>query len=235
MDLKELDQLSGPPEEHWYYAAKFDLLASAIKSSGAKRILDVGAGSGVFSRLLLERTDCQEAVCVDTAYDGDRDEIVNGKPMRFRRSNEERDFDIVLLMDVLEHVDDDVKLLKTVADTVRSGTHFFITVPAFQFLWSAHDVFLDHRRRYTAETLKATIERSGLTSRSVRYFYALIFPLVVLLRLLRRKRDPNKGSDLRPAPAGIGAMVQAALKLERIIIYPVNRVAGLSVVALARS
>jgi hypothetical protein len=61
MDIKELSQLSGPPEAHWYYAAKFELLAATIRAFGARRIVDVCAGSGVFSQLLLERTDCEEA------------------------------------------------------------------------------------------------------------------------------------------------------------------------------
>ena len=97
MDVKELSQISGPPEAHWYYAAKFDLLAATVKAFGARRVVDVGAGSGVFARLLLERTDCQEATCVDPAYEADHDETVNGKILRFRRGYEGQDFDLILL------------------------------------------------------------------------------------------------------------------------------------------
>ncbi len=121
MDVKELSQISGPPEAHWYYAAKFDLLAATVRAFGARRIVDVGAGSGVFARLLLERTDCHEATCVDPAYERDHDETVNGKILRFRRGYEGQDFDLILLMDVLEHVDDDVALLSDVVTSVRPG------------------------------------------------------------------------------------------------------------------
>ena len=163
MDVKELSQISGPPEAHWYYAAKFDLLVATVRAFRAQRVVDVGAGSGVFARLLLERTDCQEATCVDPAYERDQDETVNGKILRFRRGYEGRDFDLILLMDVLEHVDDDVALLSNVAASVSPGTPIFITVPAFGFLWSAHDVFLDHRRRYTSRMLARTITGARLT------------------------------------------------------------------------
>ena len=235
MDVKELSQISGPPEAHWYYAAKFDLLAATVGAFGARRIVDVGAGSGVFARLLLERTDCQEAICVDPAYERDRDETVNGKSLRFRRAYDGMDFDLILLMDVLEHVDDDVALLSDVVTSVRPGTPVFITVPAFGFLWSAHDVFLEHRRRYTAKMLARTMRGAKLTVDRIRYFYLGIFPLVALLRLLTRGRDPRRGSDLRPAPAVVGWLLAKALKAERRLIFPFNNLAGLSIVAIGRT
>ena len=235
MDVKELSQISGPPEAHWYYAAKFDLLAATVSAFGARRIVDVGAGSGVFARLLLERTDCQEAMCVDPAYEQDRDETVNGKPLRFRRAYEGTNFDLILLMDVLEHVDDDVALLSDVATSVRPGTPVFITVPAFGFLWSAHDVFLEHRRRYTAKMLVRSMTGAKLTVNRIRYFYLGIFPLVALLRLLARGRDPGRGSDLRPAPRAVGWLLAKALKAERRLIFPFNKLAGLSVVGIGRT
>jgi SAM-dependent methyltransferase len=235
MDVKELSQITGPPEDHWYYAAKFDLLAATVAAFGAKRVADVGAGSGVFARLLLERTSCQEALCVDPAYERDTDEMVNGKVLRFRRTYDGRDFDLVLLMDVLEHVDDDAGLLRHVAASVAPGTPLFITVPAFQFLWSAHDVFLEHRRRYSAGMLKQAITAAGLEVEWTRYFYAAIFPLVVVVRLLSRARDPSHGSDLRPTPKPIAWALKLALKCERVLLFRFNRVAGLSVVALART
>jgi SAM-dependent methyltransferase len=235
VDIKELSQIATPPEAHWYYAAKFDLLATTVNSFGCRRIVDVGAGSGVFARLLLQRTDCQEATCVDPAYELEYDERVNGKVLRFRRQYDRKDFDLVLLMDVLEHVDDDIGLLHDVASVVRPGTPVFITAPAFGFLWSAHDVFLEHRRRYTAATLASKLKLAKLTVDRIRYFYAAIFPLVAVLRLLTRRRDPRQGSDMRPAPAAIGWALQKILKAERKLIFPINVMAGLSVVAVART
>ena len=58
---------------------------------------------------------------------------------------------VILLMDVLEHVDDDVGLLRAYAEPARPGTRFIVSVPAFSWLWSAHDEFLEHRRRYTPQ------------------------------------------------------------------------------------
>jgi SAM-dependent methyltransferase len=235
VDVKELSQISGPPEAHWYYAAKFELLATTIRAIGALRVVDVGAGSGVFSRLLLERTDCAEATCVDPAYEQDHEEVINGKVLRFRRGYESRDFDLILLMDVLEHVDDDVGLLKNVVSSVTPGTPVFISVPAFPFLWSAHDVFLEHRRRYSSAMLDRTMTSAGVTVDRIRYFYLTVFPIALLVRLFTRGRDPDKGSDLRPAPAAVGWLLRTILKAERQLIFPINRLAGLSVVGIGRT
>jgi len=235
MDVKELSQISGPPEDHWYYAAKFDLMASTVLAFNAKRVADVGAGSGVFAKLLLERTACEQATCVDPAYEADRNERVNGKILRFRRDFDQADFDLILLMDVLEHVDDDVALLAEAAGMVKPGTPIFITVPAFEFLWSAHDAFLEHRRRYTAQRLERVITQAKLHVERIRYFYATILPPVAVLRLLTRKRNPGDGSDLRPAPPAVAWLLKKALAAERRLLFPVNRLGGLSVVALARA
>src|SRR3546814_19735603 len=64
-------------------------------------------------------------------------------------------------MDVLEHVEDDAGLLRTYLDKAPPQAQAVITVPAFQFLWSHHDVFLEHHRRYTLKTLSRVVERAG--------------------------------------------------------------------------
>src|SRR5439155_683450 len=70
--------------------------------------------------------------------------------------------DAVLLLDVLEHLDDDVAALVTARRALRPGGLLVITVPAYRWLWSGHDVALGHRRRYTARELSRVVERAGL-------------------------------------------------------------------------
>ena len=235
MDIKELGQLDGPPEEHWYYASKFALLSNAVEALGARHVVDIGAGSGVFSRLLLERTACASALCVDPAYEVGEDVEIGGKLLRFRRQYDGSPVDLVLMMDVLEHVDDDVALLRDVKGQMAPGTPRFVTVPAFTFLWSAHDVFLEHRLRYTRATLQAALRSAGLKIDWTRYFYAVIFPLAAAVRFLGRGRTPSSGSDLRPVPGFVAAVLKAALRLELRFLFPYLRLPGLSVVALART
>jgi SAM-dependent methyltransferase len=148
MDLKEEDILGAGIGRHWYYRSKAAALRRMVRSLGARRILDIGAGSGFFSRHLLAEAGAQSALCVDIGYPSDRDDSEGGKPVLYRRDIGPTDCDLVLMMDVLEHVDDDRGLVRHYAAQVPSGAHFLVTVPAFRFLWSGHDVFLEHKRRY---------------------------------------------------------------------------------------
>ena len=142
MDLKEEDILGSDIGRHWYYRSKAAALRRIVGGLQPQRLLDVGAGSGFFSRHLLGH-GAQSALCVDIGYERDRDEQEAGKPVLYRRDCGITDCDLVLMMDVLEHVDDDAGLVRHYAQKVPSGAHFLVTVPAFRFLWSGHDVFLE--------------------------------------------------------------------------------------------
>jgi SAM-dependent methyltransferase len=161
MDVKEED-LIRDIGRHWYYRAKLAALLRILPAPPIS-ILDVGAGSGFFSSALLARTAARLATCVDPAYPTERDEARMGKPLLFRRSVDRSDADLVLLMDVIEHVEDDVDLVREYAAKVATGARFVVTVPAFMRLWSGHDVFLGHRRRYTLPGIERVLRASGLT------------------------------------------------------------------------
>jgi SAM-dependent methyltransferase len=186
MDLKELGLLSTRQEDHWYYASKSRAVLQCLSDRSPERILDVGAGSGFFSKMLLRDTAVRTAICVDPAYTGDWSEDHFGKPLAFRRASGSGDADLVLLMDVLEHVDDDVGLLRQYVATARSGTRFIVSVPAFSWLWGRHDEFLGHRRRYTLPALLEVAAAAGLRPVTSFYFFAMIFPLVAARRLWQR-------------------------------------------------
>ena len=132
MDLKEEDILGADIGQHWYYRSKAAALRRAVAGLAPRRLLDVGAGSGFFSRHLLAETGAQSALCVDIGYERERDDSVAGKPVLYRRDTGPTDCDLVLMMDVLEHVDDDRGLLRHYAAKVPSGAHFLVTVPAFR-------------------------------------------------------------------------------------------------------
>jgi SAM-dependent methyltransferase len=199
MDLKEVGLLGGDEGSHWYYASKARALQRCLVDRQPEKILDVGAGSGFFSKMLLRQTTARSAICVDPAYAEDRSEVESGKPIAFTRFHAAGEADLILLMDVLEHVDDDVGLLKAYAESARPGTRFIVSVPAFSWLWSAHDEFLEHRRRYTLNQILRVLSRAGLSPVTGFYFFAALFPAVAAQRVWRRwwTRERIPGSDLR--------------------------------------
>jgi 2-polyprenyl-3-methyl-5-hydroxy-6-metoxy-1,4-benzoquinol methylase len=232
MDLKEEDILGADIGRHWYYRSKAAALRRMVDPLEARRILDVGAGSGFFSRHLLAETRTQSALCVDIGYPADRDDSAAGKPVLYRRDIGPTDCDLVLMMDVLEHVDDDRSLLRHYAARVPSGAHFLVTVPAFGFLWRGHDVFLEHKRRYRLGEIEATMRDAGLQVVRGAYYFGLIFPLAAAVRLVERNTTEPR-SSLKKHGALANGILAAACTAE-LPLFPINRLAGLSAFVLAR-
>ena len=232
MDLKEEDILGADIGRHWYYRSKAAALRRAVAGLQPRHLLDVGAGSGFFSRHLLAGTASESALCVDIGYPGDRDDSVAGKPVRYRRDTGPTDCDLVLMMDVLEHVDDDRGLVRHYASKVPSGAHFLVTVPAFAFLWSGHDVFLEHKRRYRLPESEAALGDAGLKIVRGAYYFGLIFPLAAAVRLADRNTTEPR-SSLKKHDAFTNGVLAAACAAE-LPLFPYNRLAGLSAFVLAK-
>lgn len=134
MDLKEEDILGDSIVDHWYYVSKGRALSKFLGEIKTPEILDVGAGSGIFSRQLLDKGQCCSAVCVDPNYVNEKTEIYHGKKINFVKSLNDCSHSLVLMMDVLEHVSDDLEFLKSYSKNMKSGGYVLITVPAFKFL-----------------------------------------------------------------------------------------------------
>lgn len=235
MDLKESDILGATINEHWYYTSKMKAVSCLIGSRAPMRILDVGAGSGFFSRGLLIQGAAQQACCVDISYSEDSDETEAGKPIHFRRSISQLDVDLVLMMDVLEHVDDDVALLREYVGKVPSGSRFLISVPAFNFLWSGHDIFLNHKRRYRLSQIEEVAKQAGLHVKKGTYYFGAVFPIAAIIRLaskvLRKDRQVPR-SQLTKHNYMVNAIL-AALSVIELPFMRYNRLAGLTAFCVA--
>lgn len=233
MDLKEEEILGDRVGEHWYYRSKSLALQRLIEPyTPLGGVLDVGAGSGFFARELMGAGACTDVTCVDPGYAEDWDESVAGGVIRFRRSVESSDANLALFMDVLEHVDDDRELLRNYSQVLGPGKLVAITVPAFQFLWSGHDVFLEHRRRYTLASLESAMLGSGLTLVRSNYYFGGVFPVAAAVRLAGRSRaTTTPKSSLKVQGRVANRLLTAACGAETRV-QRLNRLAGLSVFAV---
>ena len=234
MDLKEVGILGDGIDEHWYYQSKAKATIAMLDGISPLNVLDVGAGSGFFSRYILDHTTASNALCVDPGYESDSDQTRGDKQIKFRREISSVEADLILLMDVLEHVDSDVSLLRTYVDKAPSGSKFLISVPAFQFLWSPHDVFLEHKRRYRLGHIESVAQDAGLTVIRGNYFFTLIFPLAAVLRLASRalRRNAAPRSQLTRQSESVNRFLNLVLRLE-IPIMRRNRLFGLTAFCLA--
>ncbi|WP_419176069.1 class I SAM-dependent methyltransferase [Desulfosediminicola sp.] len=235
MDLKEESILKNEIIGHWYYKSKAAALLRLVGDGEYRVILDVGAGSGFFTKYLLGNTSVEQGICVDISYPAERDENVGGKKNQYLKSCGSVGADLVLLMDVLEHIDNDLELLRQYFAMVPTGTRFFVSVPAFNFLWSKHDEFLEHRRRYTLNSLQRIVRLAGLRQKTICYYFGFVFLIVATVRLaqklfLRGNHSALK-SDLQSHCLVVNALLTTMCSLE-LRVFRFNKLAGVSIFCL---
>jgi hypothetical protein len=234
--LQQLTALGEGVAQHWYYRSKSAALLKLVAPLQPQKILDVGAGSGFFSKYLLGHTQAKSAWCIDPYYPEEWDDSHASKPIHYRHECNGTGADLVLMMDVLEHVEDDLGLLNDYVAKVPVGTHFLVTVPAFQYLWSGHDVFLGHYRRYTLPEVSDLMERAGLVVEQRAYYFWPDFPSVVAVRLAGRllgRSTSESQSDLKLHSRLTNGLLALICRAE-LPFFRFNRLAGLSVFCLAR-
>lgn len=238
MDLKEEDILGDSINSHWYYVSKGKAIRDFIGDIQTAELLDIGAGSGVFLSQLLESGFCERAICLDPNYPDEKVAIQGKEPIQFVHSIEEVTQKLVLMVDVIEHLPDDVDFLRQYVRKMRCEGYVFISVPAFQFLWSRHDVFLEHHRRYTIDCIENVVRKAGLKPVKSRYFFGSLFPVIALIRLIKAgvaKHEITKAqSDLAVYPAWLNKALSCVHDVERHTIFKWNKLFGLSVFCLCR-
>lgn len=101
----------------------------------------------------------------------------------------------VVLLDVLEHVADPVKVLKEAAKTLQGTGKIIFTVPAYPFLFSDWDERLGHYRRYTPAMMRDQVAAAGLKVEKLRYWNSFTFPAAIFIRTMRRFFPSRKGTE----------------------------------------
>ena len=237
MDLKELE--SGVnPDVHWYYQSKkvplVDYTRKLLETIDNLTIVDVGSGSGFFA-LLLERefTDrIKKVYLVDINYTSEEIAATQGKKVeKTLRIPDQIEKGLVIMMDVLEHLDDDLAMLKSIKkNAVGNDNHFFITVPAFQSLWSGHDVYLGHYRRYRIKTLRAVLENAAYHTQRCFYLYGTLFPAVWMVRKLNNLKKSEADSNMKPSGALVNGILLRYNSAE-MKLAPLNKIWGITCAA----
>lgn len=190
MDLRECSDIHGArhPWETARLKALRRILASELRDGIS--VLDEGCGDGFLVRNLTSPLRAQRIAAVDVNLSPEQLDSLHRLPGRieYLASNPQGEFDLVLLLDVLEHVEDDASFLGALAgNSLAGGGKVVITVPAFQSLYSSHDSFLGHHRRYTLRQLEEVARLAGLAVQASGYlFCSLLLPKLLLFKLPRR-------------------------------------------------
>jgi SAM-dependent methyltransferase len=240
MDPQLFAKFRALEERHWWFVARREIVFALAARLAPRQatLLDVGCGTGFFLARAKERFTVvgldPSPVALELCRDIGLDCIVPGTAGDLSKIGEQR-FDIVTLLDVIEHVDDDVAALRAAAGALKPGGSVIITVPAFQFLWSGHDEVNHHKRRYTRSALEAAMKRGGLDPLYLTYFNCYLFPMALSERLAKRALGLDKGADLSLPPTVLNATMQRIFLAERSRVCNFRRFpVGLSVLAVGK-
>jgi hypothetical protein len=144
----------------------------------------------------------------------------------------DRAFELIAALDVIEHIDDDEAALASIAGKLKRGGKFLMTVPAHQWMWSAHDVVNHHKRRYSKAGLKRLIETSPLKLEKLGYFNSLLFPLAIAERFASKLRGKDDG-DVKLPSMPLNKTLEAIFGAERHLVGRLPLPPGLSLFAVA--
>lgn len=228
-------------DAHWWYVAKQRIVASLIARyaphPGRLNIADLGCGCGA----MLNRLKADHDVAgVDPSplairFSARRGLNVLEGSFPDRIPLEPAAFDLALLLDVIEHLEDDVAGLRAAARVVRPGGKLIITVPAYQWLWSDWDTLHHHYRRYNRSTLQQSLVNAGLRIELLSYANTTLFPLAATARLLHKlRRTKLETADMKIPPAPVNAVFRGIYGFERHLLGRLPMPFGLSVVAVAQ-
>jgi SAM-dependent methyltransferase len=231
--------MAGHDSTHWWYRARREILADYLKRYGGlpadARILEIGCGTG-HNLPMLARFGAVEAIEIDDAARAIASERlgwpVANAPLPGLAGVERGAYDLIAVLDVIEHIEEDVAALGAMADCLKPGGKILIAVPAHQWMWSAHDVVNHHHRRYSKATLGAAIARAGLRHNGLRWFNSLLFPVAVAARFAGKLMG-KEDSDDSPPPKPINATFETVFGLERHLVGRVPLPWGLSLITLA--
>ena len=238
MDRIVYDRMAELDGRHWWYRARRDILADLIarkiRLPQDARILEVGCGTG-HNLEMLQRFGSADGIEIDPAAREFAEQRlgrpIGSAPLPEVAGVEDGAYDLVALLDVLEHVEEDRAALESLAKKLKAGGKILITVPAHPWMWSAHDEVNHHKRRYTRKTLRAAIEAAGLQVELLSWFNSLLFPLAAASRVAGRLTGSKDSGDKLP-PKPVNSLFETVFRWERYALGRLPLPPGVSLVAI---
>ena len=239
MEREVYEAMAEHDERHWWYRARRQVVAELIRRKVPLpkdvKLLEIGCGTGHNLPMLGEFGQV-DALEVDPIARGMAEKrlgrTVLSSPLPALEGVPDDTYDMVAALDVVEHIPDDKAALEGISRVLKPGGKLLMTVPAHQWMWSAHDVVNHHQRRYSKRDFKRLVNESPLKLESIGYLNSLLFPLALAQRLAS-KLTGNEDANLAPPAEPINQVLERVFALERRVIGRVPLPPGLSLFAVA--
>ena len=212
---------------------------SSLSVPDQARVLDVGCGTGGNLELLSQFGQVSAMEVDDTARnlaqtrniaDVRAGRLPDGIP--FPRQH----FNLIVLLDVLEHIDDDAGSLIALKSILAPNGHVVLTVPAFPFLWSQHDEIHHHKRRYRAAGLRRVIQGASFEVEYMTYFNMWLFPAIAIARLVQRVLPIGENKPKLKVPASLfNKLLETLFSSERFLVPRTRLPLGASLLAVLKA
>jgi SAM-dependent methyltransferase len=242
MDERLMNAMLELDDRHWWYRGRRRIIRAELDRLAlppGATVLDAGCGSG---RTLEELTDYGEVHGIE--LDPGAAELARSRgrgEVRIGRLEElpweDATFDLITCLDVIEHTPDDRVTLRELRRVCKPGGFLLVTVPAYQGLWSMHDVANHHYRRYSRARLRASARESGWRLERMTSFNGLLLAPAAAVRLAQRRRLREPDGDYKPelalGPEWLNVLLEQPLRIEaRWLAEGRTLPAGLSLLAV---
>lgn len=241
MENELFEEMYRVETQHWWFVARRKIIESVIQKTGLAKgshIMDAGCGNGDNLTLLSKYGDVvameRDENALHKAQSREIGKVLKGELPDDIPEGICKDNDLIVLLDVLEHIDDDTGSLVSLRNCVKENGKLIITVPAYQFLWTHHDELHHHKRRYTVKRIKKVIENSGWQVDYISYFNSLLFPLALVDRIKQKLFLSEESSNLKMPLKFVNSFFEKIFGLESYLIGRFVFPFGLSIIVVAK-
>lgn len=240
------DELYAIEDDYWWFKSKravlIKILKKLIKNSNSRSyLLDAGCGTGA---ILKETERFMTGIGVEKYFEAIKfckqrglNKLVTAELeyLPFRNNK----FDVVLVIDILEHVNDDFKVLKELHRVTKNGCSLIIHVPAYMFFWSDHDVAVGHKRRYTTRNLVKLLEKINFKVKIIQHRLCMFFLLGFARKIyIKFRKLLTKDQSIKSYRPRVGKLINTILytlvKFEDSILDFIPMPFGLSILCVVQ-